>query len=326
MEKRYHFMSNLTVAVIGPEGFAGALGKKGTTSDITFYNLKRGADTVTLIEPARYPDKLSSLWYAVGLADMAIVAVREITPQFGETAIMLECAGVHRGMFVLQDPLTKEELTPVLRDCALGAYAVIRDNPLEIRESLLKEAAAVQVAGGPGSGGSVAIDHAYTVRGIGTVVLGTVTSGTVHRHETLTLLPGSSTAQVRSIQKHDDDFDSAVKGDRVGLALKNIEASEISRGDVLSGEGSDLVITSRFEGKVDLVRYWRQPLREGMVLHLGHWMQFVPVRVDAVHTGDGSTMLSLSLDKPLVHPPGARGVLTYLEGGKLRVAGTMRIP
>jgi selenocysteine-specific translation elongation factor len=131
---------------------------------------------------------------------------------------------------------------------------------------------------------------------------------------------------VRSIQKHDDDFDSAVKGDRVGLALKNIEASEISRGDVLSGEGSDLVITSRFEGKVDLVRYWRQPLREGMVLHLGHWMQFVPVRVDAVHTGDGSTMLSLSLDKPLVHPPGARGVLTYLEGGKLRVAGTMRIP
>jgi selenocysteine-specific translation elongation factor len=319
-------MSNLTVAVIGPEGFAGELGKKGTTSDITFYNLKRGADTVTFIEPARYPEKLSSLWYAVCLADKAIVAVREITPQFGETAIMLECAGVHRGMFVLQDPLTKEELVPVLRGCALGAYEVVRNAPPEIRESLLKEAAAARPAGEPGTSGSVAIDHAYTVRGIGTVVLGTVTSGTVHRHETLTLLPGNKTAQVRSIQKHDDDFEAAVKGDRVGLALKNIEATDISRGDVLSGEGSGLKLTSRIEGRVDLVRYWRQPLREGMVLHLAHWMQFVPARVDAVKTLDGGTLLSLNLDKPLVHPPGARGVLTYLEGGKLRVAGSMQVP
>ncbi|HAR96303.1 MAG TPA: elongation factor Tu, partial [Deltaproteobacteria bacterium] len=35
-------MSNLTVAVLAPPDYAKDLGKKGTTSDITFYNLKKG--------------------------------------------------------------------------------------------------------------------------------------------------------------------------------------------------------------------------------------------------------------------------------------------
>ncbi|NLB01670.1 MAG: elongation factor Tu, partial [Methanomicrobiales archaeon] len=48
-------MGNLNVAVLGPAGYAKDLGKKGTESDITFYNLKKGEDTVTIIEPTRYP-------------------------------------------------------------------------------------------------------------------------------------------------------------------------------------------------------------------------------------------------------------------------------
>ncbi|HNI42724.1 MAG TPA: elongation factor Tu, partial [Methanoregulaceae archaeon] len=50
-------MSNLTVAVIGPEGYAQDLGKKGTSSDITFYNLKKGDNTITFLEPTRYPER-----------------------------------------------------------------------------------------------------------------------------------------------------------------------------------------------------------------------------------------------------------------------------
>jgi selenocysteine-specific translation elongation factor len=43
-------MPNLTVAVLGPPDFARELGKRGTASDITLYNLKRGTDTVTFID------------------------------------------------------------------------------------------------------------------------------------------------------------------------------------------------------------------------------------------------------------------------------------
>ncbi len=42
-------MPNLTVAVLAPNDYAKDLGKKGTVSDLTFYNLKRGSDTVTFV-------------------------------------------------------------------------------------------------------------------------------------------------------------------------------------------------------------------------------------------------------------------------------------
>lgn len=68
--------------------------------------------------------------------------------------------------------------------------------------------------------GTVPVDHAFSVKGVGTVVLGLVTKGTVKKHDALKVLPGTKTVQVRSIQKHDDDFDLASEGDRVGSGLK----------------------------------------------------------------------------------------------------------
>ena len=52
-------MGNLVVAVLGAVGYANSLGKKGTDTDITLYDLKKGEDTVTFIEPTRYPERLA---------------------------------------------------------------------------------------------------------------------------------------------------------------------------------------------------------------------------------------------------------------------------
>ena len=46
-------MPNLNIAVLGPHGYANNIGKPGTESDITFINLKKGDNTVTIIEPTR---------------------------------------------------------------------------------------------------------------------------------------------------------------------------------------------------------------------------------------------------------------------------------
>jgi hypothetical protein len=75
-----------------PPNYAKDLGKKGTTSDITFYNLKRGEATVTFVEPTRYPENLSSLFYAVSLSDRVIRVVDELSATFGECVLMLQCA------------------------------------------------------------------------------------------------------------------------------------------------------------------------------------------------------------------------------------------
>jgi selenocysteine-specific translation elongation factor len=320
-------MGNLTVAVLGAAEYANNLGKKGTVSDITLYNLKKGEDTVTFIEPTRYPDRLAPLFYAVAMADKAIVVVDELNSTLGECLVMLQCTGVTSGYFVLRNYIPQEKITPLIKGTSLEKFEFTEDNPALLKDRCLSEAAQKASSEDESSSGTVPVDHAFSVKGVGTVVLGLVAKGTIKKHDTLKMLPGTQTVQVRSIQKHDDDFDSATKGDRVGLALKNVEVKDVERGTVLTTATS--VKTSKtLETHASLVKYWQTPLKAGMVMHLGHWMQFLNCKVEAV-TDDGDwrrPALTLALEKEIVHYPGDQAVLAYLESGKLRVAGTVTLP
>ncbi|MCK7520920.1 MAG: hypothetical protein MZV64_26110 [Ignavibacteriales bacterium] len=73
------------------------------------------------------------------------------------------------------------------------------------------------------------------------------------------------------------------------------------------------------------MKYWPAPLKEGMVLYAGHWMQFLPTRLEKVVVEGDWRMpaITLTMEKALIYPPGARIVLHYLEGGKLRVVGSL---
>jgi hypothetical protein len=62
-------------------------------------------------------------------------------------------------------------------------------------------------------------------------------------------------------------------------------------------------------------------------IHLGHWLQFNPAKVAHIEDrGDKKPTMTLKLEKPIIHPPEARAVLNYLDGGRLRAAGTIPLP
>ena len=92
-------MGNLTVTVLGKPGYCSVLGKKGTSTDITLYNLKKGEDTVTFVEPTRYPDCPAPLFYVCSLAKKAIVIIDELNVNLGESLVMLQCCRVSSGYF-----------------------------------------------------------------------------------------------------------------------------------------------------------------------------------------------------------------------------------
>ena len=315
-------MPNLTVAVIGPEGYAGHLGKKGTVSDITFYNQKRDDVTVTYIEPSRYPEKLSSLFFSLSMAGMALLIVDEINAVFGECVLMLDMAGIKKGVLVLRNYLSEEQVAPLVKGTVVEHYSLHADDHGHLRELFLEEAGKVQPLSEGSTGGSVPVDHHFPVKGVGIVVLGGVAEGTIRAHDQLKVLPTGKVAHLRSIQKHDDDVTEASAGDRVGLALKGVEADDLDRGYVLSTNPA-LVSSHILNGRAELVRYWPAPLKEQMVVYLGHWMQFVPARIAFVNNaGDWRRPeITLRSEKELVYPPGASILIHYLEGGRLRVVG-----
>ena len=235
---RYDNMGNITVAILGAQGYGSNLAKKGTSTDITLYNLKKGEDTVTFIEPTRYPERLAPLFYACALAKEAIIVVDELTATFGEQLVMLQCSEIKSGYIVLRNYIPKEKIQPIIKGTILENFEFMEDDANQLRERLLADAAKQKPASDTQTIGTVPVDHAFNVKGVGVVVLGIVAYGTVQKHSTLNVLPALKTAQVRSIQKHDDEFDIASEGDRVGLALKNVEVEDLDRGTILTNDPS----------------------------------------------------------------------------------------
>jgi selenocysteine-specific translation elongation factor len=318
-------MGNITVAVLGVNDYAGGIAKKGTSTDITLYDIKKGEATVTFIEPTRYPERLAPLFYACALAKKALIVVDELNASFGEQLVMLQCSDIKSGYFVLRNYIPKEKIEPLIKGTNLENFEFVADDPNLIREKLLAEAAQQKPGEGPPVG-TVPVDHAFNVKGVGVVVLGIVVNGVVQKHATLNVLPGAKTALVRSIQKHDDEYDAAGEGDRVGFALKNVEVEDLDRGAVLTND-PQIKTSSKLQAQASLVKYWQTPLKEGMVMHVGHWTQFITAKVEAAaDSGDfRKPTVTLTLDKPLVYRPNDKAVLMYLEGAKLRVAGTLLI-
>ena len=320
-------MGNLNIAVVGAKDYAGKIGKKGTVTDMTFYDHKAGTDSFTLIEPSKYPDKLSSLFYSVGMSEFVILVVDKIDSFLGETIVMVDSLGIDKGFIILQNYIQPEQLKPLLAGTSLEGYEYREDDPIKLREELIAMAKSEGRKAGDGTCGSCPVDSHFNVKGVGTVVLGSVIDGHFKKHDKMTVFPIKREVILKSIQKHDLDADDGVKGDHVGLALRGIESDELDRGFVVTTDPS-VKMTRSVSGKVSLVKYWPSALKEGMVLHIGHWMQMVPCRVTAVDNGADfrSAEVTLELDSDIIHKPGDKAIIMYLEGGKLRVAGSVILP
>ncbi|HJK84693.1 MAG TPA: EF-Tu/IF-2/RF-3 family GTPase, partial [Methanocorpusculum sp.] len=262
-------MPNLTVAVLAPNGYARDIGKKGTSTDITFYNLKKGHDTVTLLEPTRYPDRLAPLFYVVSMAHEAIVVVEEINPMFAEWVLILDCAGVSKGTIILKNYIQPSDIAPLIKGTVLEGYEICDEDFITLSANLLARAAAQpEIEPKEGSVGTVPVDHHFNVRGIGTVILGCVADGWIKKHDKVRVEPIGKTAQIRSVQKHDDDFAWAYAGDRVGCALKDIEAEDLDRGFVLTTD-PQVKSSTTITAPAELVKYWPAAVKEQMVISVG---------------------------------------------------------
>lgn len=109
----------------------------------------------------------------------------------------------------------------------------------------------------------LAIDRAFSLTGIGTVVTGTAFSGRVRNGETLTLSPGGKTVRIRSLRVQDTPSDEGRAGQRIALALAGIEKGEIRRGQWL--------VAPALHAPVQRVSVALSALADGPAL--AHWTQ-----------------------------------------------------
>jgi selenocysteine-specific translation elongation factor len=294
---------SVTVAVVGAPGVATELGKKGTSSDLTLYNSVRDGHAVTLIEPTQFPERLPPLVTALAMADRCLLIVQELNRPLAETIATLEISELPTTV-VLGPTVGEADVGRILKG---GRLESAPRTPLDLPglRALVDGWSATDVPGPV----RVPLDHAFPVKGVGAVALGVVRQGQLQAHDRLRLWPTPKIVEVRSIQVHDIDRKEAGCGERVGAALKGIEADEISRGQILAPEGSLLEGTRLKCGPVEKCRYYRGDAGVGAHLHLALGLQVVPVVLEEMGPDGGI----LAPDRPVAFSANERAVLIDLD-------------
>ncbi len=322
-------MPSINIAILGEnaqerQSAAQAIGKKGTVDDIGFYHTVYSGKIVSVIEPASYPAKLSSLLQAIELSDhlvgdptkssktqsvsdQIIVLAPQPSPALGEIIIALDLLG-RKASFVTETDLSPFLSATSLKDCKIfPSFQEAKEHALSQEPPKLEGSTRIP------------IDHCFEVKGVGTVALGLVKRGNVSVHDSLTSYPSGIPIQVRTIQRNDVDVQSAECNDRVGLSLKGAKSEEIERGSIFSAE--PLQASREINCEISVAKFSKTPVSSGMALHVSCGLQFEPVKIECeseIRQGAKGSA-KLVLQKPVALAPGERLLLCDLNAKGLRV-------
>ncbi len=183
----------------------------------------------------------------IDVALLVIAADEGPMPQTREHLAILELLGIRAGVIALTktDLVDAEWLALVQEDVrALAASTPLAAAPI-VSVSIvtgaglpdLRRALASVVAAVPHRAEDdlfrLPVDRAFTVRGTGTVVTGTVWSGTVRRDAVVRVMPSGREARVRGLQSHGVGIDVARPAERTAVSLGGIEPASVPRGATL---------------------------------------------------------------------------------------------
>jgi len=184
----------------------------------------------------------------IDLALIAIACDDGVMPQTREHVAILELLGVRTAVVALTKrdlvddegaELARADAEELLGRTALAGAAIVETSVRsgagldDLRAAL--DGAAAGVTSRPVAGATrLPVDRAFTLRGIGTVVTGTLWSGSIGAGDRLALMPGDEEVRVRSVQVHDQPVERAQAGRRVAAALVGVERDAIARGATLA--------------------------------------------------------------------------------------------
>jgi selenocysteine-specific elongation factor len=244
----------------------------------------------------------------VDLFLMVVAADDGVMPQTREHAAVLAGLAVAGGVVAV----TKSDVADPARAAAQAAEllpgveavpcsARTGEGVDDVRAALDRVAGALagRAAADDDGGPVLHVDRVFTIKGAGTVVTGTLWSGSLARGDEVTVLPGGARARVRSLQVHDEPLERAGAGQRVALNLAGVEVRDVARGDAIAAPGA-LSPTYRVDVALDAAG-----AEAGSRVQVHHGTREAPARI--ADLGEG--LWQLRLEQPLLARRGDRVVV-----------------
>ena len=336
-----HGKSTLVEALTGtdPDRFAEEKAR-GLTIDLGFATttLPSGA-ALSLVDVPGHVRFIKNMLAGVGAVDaclFVVAATEGWKPQSEEHLRILELLGVRHGVVALtkvgpaDDDLVDlahlEVEERVAGTFLEGAPVVNTDAPTGVGLDNLRAALDDLLAATP-----TAVDHgrprlwidrAFSARGAGTVVTGTLTGGRLHTDDELAVHPAGSPVRVRSLQNHHAERDELPPGSRCAVNLVGVAHDEVVRGHVLV-RSDQWHHTTVVDASLRVLDRLDHPVsrRGAHVVYLGSGEYPVRMRIlgpDALDPGtEGAVRIHLPEPLPLL--PGDRFVLR--ESGRAETVG-----
>ena len=304
--------------------------QRGITIDLGFASLAlpNGID-LGIIDVPGHERFVKNMLAGVGGIDLALLVIAAdegVMPQTREHLAICDLLQIQRGLVALTkvdlvDEEWQELVVEDIRDSLAGTF--LEDAPIvpvssktgDGLENLQAELAnsAEQVLERRTDGVfRLPVDRVFTIKGFGTVVTGTLISGTIAPEQTIEVLPQHISARIRNIQVHDTNVDSAYAGQRTALNLHGIEKQTIQRGSVLSEPGL-LRPTYMLDASLKLLSGAERPLKNRSRVRVYCGTNEVLARVvlldrEELHPGD-ETYAQLRLEASAVVMAGDRYIV-----------------
>ncbi|KPL07545.1 hypothetical protein AMJ86_04180 [bacterium SM23_57] len=243
-------------------------------------------DRAAIIDVPGHERFIKNMVAGVATIDMVLFVVAAddgVMPQTKEHLDILRLLGVKSGIIAITkadivDPEWLELVEADVQELMEGTF--LEDAPIHIVDSIsgrgVEELRAsidqlLDVLPGKVDRGMfrLPIDRVFSIKGFGTVVTGTVLSGSTRADSTLEILPEGVKVKVRGVQAHEHTVEQVQIGDRAALNLQGVEVSDIKRGDVVSDPGY-LHTTTVLDGRMLLLPSAKPFLHRTRVrVHLG---------------------------------------------------------
>jgi selenocysteine-specific elongation factor len=239
-------------------------------------------------------------------------------PQTHEHLAILRLLGIERGVVALTKvdavddgivELAEEEARELVPSAEVVRVSAKNGDGLdELRAALGRAADSVEHARSERPT-RLYVDRAFSVAGFGTVITGTLWSGSIGAGDDLRLEPSGRDVRVRSVQVHDRDVDRAEAGQRVAVSLPGVERREVERGEALVEPG-EYATSYRLDVALDELA----PVEDGARVHVHAGTAHALARVVRL----GERFAQLRLAAPVVAARDDRVILraeTTLAGG-----------
>ena len=303
--------------------------RRGITIDLGFAPLSlEGVGTVGVIDVPGHEDFVRSMLVGASGIDLGLLVVAAdegVMPQTREHLLILELLRIPQIVVaVTKCDLVEDEWLGLVRSDVL---ALFDESPLPTPRVVscssrtlagldeLRGVLSERLANGKPRGSDdlfrMPVDRAFTIKGTGTVVTGTVWSGELPIDASVFVLPSGKPARARRIEQHGKSADVARAGGRAAIALAGLDVSDVSRGSVLVRD-EHWQPTSLFEAVVTLEPAMVATLTPRTRLRLHAGASEVGARLVSAAAEPGASaaaLMRVTTDAPLVIRGGDRFVL-----------------